>query len=114
MAELLVRVVDRGDPNDDASSKRGDVIALCPDGWAWSAAELSEPFWRVIAVPGVPVDDLRDLMESPRAESARPRLRRVRYLDLDRATPGQSFRGDRTFPVIQATLGVLRSWVQDR
>ena len=39
--EALMRVVDKGVAED--CSKAGDVISICPDGWAWSPAELTNP-----------------------------------------------------------------------
>ena len=51
MAEALIRVVDRsGAPID---SKAGDVISVCPDGWAWSSAERTNPAWRIVSVIGI-------------------------------------------------------------
>lgn len=54
MCELLVRVVDKTHPNtilDARTSKAGDVIVICDDGWRWGAKERESPF-RIIAVPG--------------------------------------------------------------
>lgn len=58
MCEMLVRVVDKvnTDPYLNAQcTKRGDVIAIQPDGWAWSHLELSSSQWRIIKVPGITV-----------------------------------------------------------
>lgn len=54
MAELLVRVKDK--INEDFyrnahCSKRGDVIVVQEDGWAWGRDELNLPFYRIIRVP---------------------------------------------------------------
>lgn len=54
MRELLIRIVDRGgvdQPRGYTDSKTGDVIAVCPDGWNWSIAERTAPFWRIVRVP---------------------------------------------------------------
>lgn len=51
--EVLIRVVDKGVAED--CSKAGDVISICPDGWAWSAAELENPDWRIVRVNILPV-----------------------------------------------------------
>lgn len=56
MAELLVRVVDKTNPDpllDCKLTKRGMVIAVQPDGWQWGFEELANPDWRIIRVPGV-------------------------------------------------------------
>lgn len=47
--EVLIRVVDKGVAED--CSKAGDVISICPNGWAWSPHELSNPEWRIVRVP---------------------------------------------------------------
>lgn len=47
--EFLIRVNDRSVRDHD--SKRGDVIAVCPDGWAWSQAELTNPDWVIVSAP---------------------------------------------------------------
>jgi CxxC motif-containing protein len=51
MSELLVRVKDRTHKDfyiDCGLTKRGDVIAVCPDGWNWGTEEISNPDWRII------------------------------------------------------------------
>ncbi len=44
--ELLIRATDKAEAEN--ASKRGDVIAACPDGWEWSAAERGNPDWIII------------------------------------------------------------------
>lgn len=54
MAELVVRVQDKVNEDfylDCQCTKRGDVIEVRPDGWAWSKLERSNPDWRIIRVP---------------------------------------------------------------
>lgn len=49
--ELLIRVTDKHpvvSTQYEEASQRGDVIASCPDGWAWSAAERNNPDWIII------------------------------------------------------------------
>lgn len=47
MAELLIRATDTvlSDPERAArrAYRRGDVVLVKPDGWAWGSAELSNP-----------------------------------------------------------------------
>lgn len=60
MAEFIVRTLDRkaDDFYQDAKlTKRGDVIAVCPDGWKWSQIELTSPDWVILKVPGMSTDD---------------------------------------------------------
>ena len=47
--EALIRVVDKGVAED--CSKAGDVISICPNAWAWSTSELTNPEWRIVRVP---------------------------------------------------------------
>lgn len=54
MSEILVRVADTT-PTLDTSSRRGDVIAVCEDGWPWGDKEFEHSFWRILKLPGVPV-----------------------------------------------------------
>jgi hypothetical protein len=66
MAELLVRVTDKVNPDDfylnTKCTKRGDVIVVQPDGWAWGAMELSAPFWRIIKHSDLTVTEARALL----------------------------------------------------
>jgi hypothetical protein len=51
MAELLIRVVDKVNLDVNLNyqcTKRGDVIAVCPDGWNWSTTERKNPDWRIM------------------------------------------------------------------
>jgi hypothetical protein len=67
MCELLVRVIDKiGTTKDDDAllTKRGDVIDLRPDGWNWGTGELLNPDWRILRVPGVPVDQATSIVAS--------------------------------------------------
>lgn len=58
MAEFLVRVVDKVNSDiylDSKCLKAGDVVVVCPDGWLWSSEELTNPDWRIVAIPSVTV-----------------------------------------------------------
>lgn len=78
MAEMLVRTVDKVNAQDvylDCKcTKRGMVIAICPDGWQWSQAEKTAPYWTIIKVPGVSVDDLSGYLAP---EPGDPKLNRM-------------------------------------
>lgn len=90
MSEWLIRVVDKinDDPILDAGClKRGDVVAVCPDGWQWSRAELDNPHWRVLKLPGIHEAEARGYLQAevntdPRNPSAFLRSRAF-GLDLD-------------------------------
>lgn len=58
MSELLVRVADKINSNfylNCQCTKRGDIVACCADGWPWSIAEKTLPFWRILKLPNVTV-----------------------------------------------------------
>lgn len=91
MAELLVRVVDKTNPDDpylDAQlTKRGDVICVQPDDWLWGVEELENPDWRIIKLPGIGVDELASLLapeiDADPLKPSRMLQRRAYRLDLD-------------------------------
>lgn len=93
MCEMLVRVVDkvnRDDPYLDAQcTKRGDVIAICQDGWPWSGAELKNPDWRVIKIPKVSVLEaqafLQPELDADPKNPSRVLQRRAFKVDLENA-----------------------------
>lgn len=71
MAEVLLRVVDVTSPDiykDVRLLKRGMVVEIMPDGWNWSHAERTAPYWRIIALPGVPVDTVRYLTRTEHSQ----------------------------------------------
>lgn len=90
MAELLVRTQDNvvEDPVRDIKSwKRGMVITVQEDGWAWGKEELTNPLFLVVKIPGMSVVKgsvyLGNLIDPARVDDRNP-LRSFR-LDLDSA-----------------------------
>lgn len=65
MAELLVRVVDKVNVEsiylDCGCTKRGDVIVVRPDGWAWGRCELNDPQYVVVRVPDMSLTEAEAL-----------------------------------------------------
>lgn len=60
MCEMLVRTVDKvsADPVKDALlSKRGNVIAIKPDGHEWTQRELTNPHWVVVREPKLSIEE---------------------------------------------------------
>ena len=94
MAEVLLRVVDKVNPNsvylDAQCLKRGDVVVVCPDGWNWGTEELSNPHWRILKLPNIPVEQMQQfLSEEPETDPANPsrtRQRRGFKFNVDGAT----------------------------
>lgn len=87
MAELLIRVRDKEahpDPYVDAKrSKRGDVIAACPDGWKWSHAERTNPDWRIVRILGLPMNIAETFMSPERGDPRVDRMLRRREASFD-------------------------------
>lgn len=107
MAELLLTVVDKVNPNDPLMDckllKRGYVVVVLDDGWPWSALETNSPEWCLLQVPGVPVTNFSHLL-TPEAETdpgnPNPYLQsRAFMLDLDSLLPEGTF----TPPVVIIT-----------
>lgn len=58
MAEFLVRIKDKtsSDPYLDAQClKRGDIVAIQPDGWGWGLDEINNPDWRILKFPMISI-----------------------------------------------------------
>jgi len=67
VAEILVMARDNvsSDPIKNSQLyKRGQVVCVQPDGHPWAAGELDTSVFNIIKLPGVPVEDLRDLCET--------------------------------------------------
>lgn len=65
MCELLVRWVDKRNPDPVLDSKRfqaGYVIDIKEDGAVWGSAELNNPEWCILRAPGVPADMCMNFM----------------------------------------------------
>lgn len=113
MAELLVRVVDKrnlNDPYKDAQlTKRGDVIVVCPDGWAWSVKEQTNPEWRIVKLPQMTVSEasvyLAPEMNTDPHNPSRVLQARAFSLDVDRLNPAP----DRMSAVAVQALKVTKS-----
>lgn len=87
--EFLIRVVDKGPGKDQ--SKRGDVIAACPDGHPWSNAERTNPEWRIVRAPVVPSVGGALLSQAPTSKAiprSQPIRRRDWRFDCDRLPVG--------------------------
>jgi len=114
--ELLIRVKDTTNPDpvlDLECSKRGDVIAAKPDGWAWGARELDNPDWRIIRVPITP-EEARALVEPeaiPKLELGESHVRayRKRRLALSAAALAAIADEDRSQPIRSAPAALVRS-----
>ena len=96
--EALIRVVDKGVAED--CSKAGDIISICPDRWAWSPAELTNPDWRIVKV-----NILQSQADAFLAKANNPLVKRRREWRIDFSLlPNPAlFSGERTQPIITLT-----------
>ena len=78
--ELLVRLVDKGAAED--CSKRGDVIAAAPDGWAWSSEELTNPDWVIVRVVSLLNTDRDAMLTVPTLQRGSKFRRRDWFIDF--------------------------------
>ncbi len=61
--ELLIFIRDKSAPSTE---KAGDVIAIQPDGWAWSPRERTNRDWRIIRTGGLLETHAACLLSAPR------------------------------------------------
>jgi hypothetical protein len=107
MAELLIRIIDRGGVDvakGYTDSKAGDVIAACPDGWAWSEAERTAPYWRIIQVKLL-ASETAVLLAVGDGDPFKQRCHKRKY-SIDRAQLAAVFPGIldmRTSPILIAS-----------
>ena len=102
MCELLVRVVDKINSNPYLNvqlTKRGDVIAICPDGWNWGTEELAHEDWRIICLPNVPESEMASFLQpeinTDPLNPSRMLQSRAFKLDLDHPTLSPHISGKR-------------------
>lgn len=115
MAEALIRVVDKDQPDpilSVLSSKRGDVISVCPDGWAWSQEERTNPDWRIVSVAGI-LDSAVQTMLLPDYDPTTGKVRRRRawMVDLSLAPNPSLFTGARTQAIITMTKQQVQAMI---
>lgn len=119
MAEFLIRVKDKVNPDspylDVRCLKRGDVVDVCPDGWPWSQKELTEPFWRIVAVSGMTLDEAKTFLEPEPGDINLNRMlrRRAFFVDVDNTSLPKAIKtwiadDTRATPILSITLTRIR------
>lgn len=77
MAEFLIKAIDalHEDPDKDKAGcyKRGDVVAVEPDGWQWGKLE-GPPKFVIVKIPDMTVEEAEQYVESERGTSSDPKL----------------------------------------
>ncbi len=89
MAEMLVRAVDKINPDSQAKDarclKRGDVVVVVPNDWPWSVKEQTDPQWRIVRAPDMTMDEARTFTvpEFPDLQVNPHPRRRGFFIDID-------------------------------
>ncbi len=106
MAELLMTVKSNLPNASKLEETRrygpGDIITVQEDAWPWSAAELTNPDWRIIQAKGMTVSEGESLIspEKNPLDTKAQRWKRLRKLDLAHVLIGpgkfKNFLGDDT------------------
>lgn len=120
MAEFLVRVHNKVNPDsvyaDVKCLKRGDVVTVCPDGWPWSASELTNAFWRIVKVPAMTMSEAQAFLAGEPGDPITNKMlqRRQFKLDVDSATLTTAVRDwiaddTRAVPYLEVALLTSRS-----
>lgn len=106
MAELLVmrrsQVNATSAAKDSGRPKRGDVIAVEPDGHRWGTKDQSSPNFEILKLPNVTVNAASVLLSEevllPGDPEDRPTQLRAFSLDVDSGPLSSIFRRGRTEP----------------
>jgi len=68
MCELLVKAVDANHPDPKINLagcyKRGDVVVIREDGFAWGGGELDAEVFSIVSMPGVTADAMHHLLNT--------------------------------------------------
>lgn len=105
MCEVLIRVLDKVNPNDPYLDcklfKRGDIVTIQDDGWVWTPEEKSNPDWRIIKFTAIPLAQAISYLDP--------------QLDVDKANPSRMLRRRKfSFDIDNLTLpAAFRTWLAD-
>lgn len=120
MCEILLHYTDKvtnADPKYAHNYLSGDVIAICPDGWGWSQAELTNPNWRLIKMPGQ-LPELWTVLTMPRFDPLTQALVRKRnqYVNLGAKVPGavrNQIKNNQVLTLTPAQIALVQNWLSD-
>lgn len=108
---------DRNNPNWQLRYDTGEIIDVVQDGWVFSDRELTNPQWRIIWMPGVPVDGvvvqtLMATINNPTTGGiSRRRSSRIGW-DLVPKSVQNLISKNQVTTLTQAQIDVLTQWVQ--
>lgn len=117
MCEILVRIEDKTHENPDINvtlSKKGDVIVVVEDEHLWGELEKSQPFWQIIKLPNISVDQINSslmMRQHPIGHDKVPLCNREFYLDFDNVLDAPRLY---TFIILNWTFDVLLSYRKRR
>src|SRR5690606_17653855 len=117
MCEVLLRVIDKSDPDpkiDSKCLKAGDVVVIREDDWNWSEMEKTAPFWRIVRIVGMSVEEatLEFLAPENGSDANNPYLRRRKsFIDIDSLSQSNknAIAAERNNNVLQIPAGLIRS-----
>ena len=120
MAELLVRYNDKTNASseelDAMCSKKFDVVVIVPNGWVWSSEELSNPDWRILALPKISEEFLAPLVDSGDEAAGSGFLSKRRKQAVPQVVRDWWNDTSRTVPIytINATFETIQNYVEEK
>lgn len=122
MAEFLIKAIDATHPdpvkNERGCYKRGDVVAVKPDGWPWGARE-GFPTFVIVKVPGLDPAAVEHLLhqheDTTDPENPKVFKRRLWGFHLDHAAlPTQVKKSLRDTGSVTVTLPQIKNFVKHK
>lgn len=107
--ELLVRIIDKEQPDEtkrELVSKRGDVIAVCPDGHPWTETERTVDFWRIIRTP-ILMTHAETMLDQKIQLNGKLKRRREYSIDFSKLPNPELYDGKRTVDIIDVSRADL-------
>ena len=91
MCEILLRVVDKVNLDniylDAMCTKFGDVIAVMENGGSWGSEDKTNPDWKIISIPDMPVSEALIYMEGDNSDIVVVPRKRNKGMSIDKIPP---------------------------
>lgn len=84
MAEILIQWHDKVPAEHPLylhNYRAGDVIAVCPDGWNWTARELTNDDWRILKLTNITVAKASEFVQVLTDANGSLLQKRSKYID---------------------------------